>query len=119
LPSEREAITSRRRQRLAALTQTGRFSGVHDWPVLGVHRGIESVFSGMARAIIHNGDYASVEDAQAAITRHFAECGVPRCTAQGRSSNLGEGASTERVSRHQQSQGSQVSLIWGSSLRFR
>jgi len=32
---------------------------------------IESVFSGMARAIIHNSDYASVADAQAAITRYF------------------------------------------------
>jgi transposase len=34
---------------------------------------IESVFSGMARAIIHNSDYASVEAAKAAIDRHFAE----------------------------------------------
>jgi transposase len=34
---------------------------------------IESVFSGMARAIIHNSDYASVEDAKAAIDRYFSE----------------------------------------------
>jgi transposase len=34
---------------------------------------IESVFSGMARAIIHNSDYASVDEAMAAIDRHFAE----------------------------------------------
>jgi transposase len=34
---------------------------------------IESVFSGMARAIIHNSDYASVEEAQRAIDRYFAE----------------------------------------------
>jgi hypothetical protein len=34
---------------------------------------IESVFSGMARAIIHNSDYASVEIAKAAIDRYFAE----------------------------------------------
>jgi transposase len=34
---------------------------------------IESVFSGMARAIIHNSDYKSVEEAKAAIDRHFAE----------------------------------------------
>jgi transposase len=34
---------------------------------------IESVFSGMARAIIHNSDYASVEVAKAAIDRYFAE----------------------------------------------
>ncbi len=34
---------------------------------------IESVFSGMARAIIHNSDYASVNDAMTAIDRYFAE----------------------------------------------
>ena len=34
---------------------------------------IESVFSGMARAIIHNSDYGSVEDAKAAISRYFEE----------------------------------------------
>jgi len=34
---------------------------------------IESVFSGMARAIIHNSDYASVEVAKAAIDRYFTE----------------------------------------------
>ena len=34
---------------------------------------IESVFSGMARAIIHNSDYPSREAARAAIDRYFAE----------------------------------------------
>ena len=34
---------------------------------------IESIFSGMARAIIHNSNYATVEDAQAAIDRYFRE----------------------------------------------
>ena len=34
---------------------------------------IESVFSGMARAVIHNSDYRTVEDAKAAIDRHFEE----------------------------------------------
>jgi transposase len=34
---------------------------------------IESVFSGMARAIIHNSDYQSVEEATAAIDRYFLE----------------------------------------------
>ena len=38
---------------------------------------IKSVFSGMARAIIHNSDYASVDEAKAAIDRernsHFRE----------------------------------------------
>ena len=34
---------------------------------------IESVFSGMARAIIHSSDYSSVKDACEAIDRYFAE----------------------------------------------
>jgi transposase len=34
---------------------------------------IESVFSGMARAIVHNSDYASVDDAKSAIDRYFSE----------------------------------------------
>lgn len=34
---------------------------------------IESVFSGMARAIIHNSNYPSVEAAKAAIDRYFAD----------------------------------------------
>ena len=34
---------------------------------------IESIFSGMSRAIIHNSDYSSLGAAQAAIDRYFAE----------------------------------------------
>jgi transposase len=34
---------------------------------------IESVFSGMSRAIIHSSNYPTVEDAKAAIDRHFGE----------------------------------------------
>jgi transposase len=34
---------------------------------------IESVYSGMARAIIHNSDYQSVEECKAAINRYFLE----------------------------------------------
>ncbi len=34
---------------------------------------IESIFSGMARAVIHNSDYQSIDDAKAAIDRYFAE----------------------------------------------
>ncbi len=34
---------------------------------------IESIFSGMARAIIHNSNYQSVEECQAAINRYFLE----------------------------------------------
>jgi transposase len=34
---------------------------------------IESVFSGMARAIIHNSDYGSIDEAKAAIDRYYEE----------------------------------------------
>jgi hypothetical protein len=34
---------------------------------------IESVFSGLARAVIHNSDYDSLEDCQSAIDAHFKE----------------------------------------------
>jgi hypothetical protein len=34
---------------------------------------IESVFSGLAVSVIHNSDYASVDDAKIAIDRYFAE----------------------------------------------
>jgi hypothetical protein len=34
---------------------------------------IESIFSGMSRAIIHNSDYRSLDDAKAAIDRYFQE----------------------------------------------
>ena len=34
---------------------------------------IESVFSGMARAVIHNSDYQSVDECKAAIDRYFEE----------------------------------------------
>src|SRR3712207_6793120 len=34
---------------------------------------IESVFSGMARSVIHNSDYKTLDDAKAAIDRHFAD----------------------------------------------
>jgi transposase len=34
---------------------------------------IESVFSGMAKAVIHNSDYQSVDEAKIAVDRYFAE----------------------------------------------
>jgi hypothetical protein len=34
---------------------------------------IESIFSGMSRAIIQNSDYQSVDDAKAAVDRYFSE----------------------------------------------
>ena len=50
------------RVRLAPLPSRAQFLNV-----------IESVFSGMAKAIIHNSDYQSVDEAVAAIDRYFAE----------------------------------------------
>ncbi|MEO7300113.1 MAG: IS630 family transposase [Verrucomicrobiota bacterium] len=50
------------RVRLAPLPSRAQFLNV-----------IESVFSGMAKAIIHNSDYQSVEEAVTAIDRYFAE----------------------------------------------
>ena len=48
---------------------------------------IESVFSGMARAIIHNSDFPSLEKAQEAIDKYFAErnehfCKYPKRAGQ-------------------------------------
>src|SRR5215218_2383207 len=34
---------------------------------------IESVFSGLARSIIHNSDYRTLDDAKAGINRYFAD----------------------------------------------
>ena len=34
---------------------------------------IESIFSGMARAVIHNSNYKSVDECKQAIDRHFSE----------------------------------------------
>jgi hypothetical protein len=34
---------------------------------------IESVFSGLAKAVIHNSDYESIEACQTAIDQHFAQ----------------------------------------------
>ena len=34
---------------------------------------IESIFSGMARAVIHNSDYSSADAVRAAIDRYFAD----------------------------------------------
>lgn len=39
LPSRRGIVSRRRRQRPGALSSVGRFSGVHQWPVMGVARG--------------------------------------------------------------------------------
>ncbi len=41
---------------------------------------IESVLSGMARAIIHNSDYKSVDEAKAAIDRYFTDRNAHSCS---------------------------------------
>ncbi len=56
------AIRKCPRVRLAPLPSRAQFLNV-----------IESVFSGMAKAIIHNSDYQSVDEAVTAIDRYFAE----------------------------------------------
>jgi transposase len=58
------------------------YRGAHDTPLVKLAplpagaqflNVIESVFSGMARAIIHNSDYASVEECMKAIDRYLSE----------------------------------------------
>jgi hypothetical protein len=45
----------------------------HDSAGAGFLNVIESVFSGMARAVIHNSNYKSADEAKAAIDRYFDE----------------------------------------------
>ena len=67
-------------KRLAEQIEDHNSSGT--WPVVGTAplparaqflNVIESVFSGMARAVIQNSNYVSVEEAKAAIDRYFEE----------------------------------------------
>jgi DDE superfamily endonuclease len=55
-------VTGSARVELVALPARAQFLNV-----------IESIFSGMARAVIHNSDYASKEEAKTAIDRYFNE----------------------------------------------
>ncbi len=48
---------------------------------------VESVFSGMKRAVIHNSDYQSTEEMKAAISRHFEERNVFFCDNPKRAGN--------------------------------
>ena len=57
-------------------------AGIENWPLVETAplpassqflNVIESVFSGMARAIIHNSNYSSLDGAKTAIDRHFYE----------------------------------------------
>jgi len=60
--SKYRAIHNCPRVKLAPLPSRAQFLNV-----------IESVFSGMAKAVIHNSDYQSIAEAMAAINRYFAE----------------------------------------------
>ena len=66
-------------ERIEFLNGWAQYDGAPDIEVLPLPSGaqflnvIESIFSGMARAIIHNSDYASIEHAKGAIDRYFAE----------------------------------------------
>jgi hypothetical protein len=60
--NERAANDSRPTVKTAPLPACSQFLNV-----------IESVFSGMARAIIHNSDYPSLAEAKQAIDRYFKE----------------------------------------------
>ena len=68
---------------------------------------IESVFSGMARAIIHNSDYKTLDEAKTAIDRYFDERNEHFTTAppEGRRQDLAQGARAGRVLRGEQLQG--------------
>ena len=74
---------------------------------------IESVFSGMARAVLHNSDYATLDDAKAAVTRYLDERNEAflreRSAPDGRS---GERARLKRLQRNEQLQG--PSPAWAS-----
>jgi hypothetical protein len=66
-------------EKIEFLNGWAEYDGAPDLQILALPSGaqflnvIESVFSGMARAIIHASDYPSVELAKAAIDRHIAE----------------------------------------------
>lgn len=70
------------KQLLAHLEQINKEAAVEGFPIIKTAplpagaqflNVIESVFSGMARAIIHNSDYATVEIAKEVIDRYFAD----------------------------------------------
>lgn len=72
---------------IETLNRSGSGKGAPEIQVLPLPGGaqflnvIESVFSGMARAIIHNSDYAAVDDAKVAISRYFEERNTSFLTA--------------------------------------
>ena len=71
--------SARLRQHVQALNDRAEFDRRPTFEVLPLPTSaqflnvIESVFSGMARAILHNSDYTTLEDCKAAVTRYFAD----------------------------------------------
>ncbi len=74
---------------------------------------IESIFSGMARAVIHNSDYASLDDTKAAIDGYFAERNRQFHENPRRAGKLiwGKRACTGRLFRQPQLQGPCVAVM--------
>ena len=67
---------------------------------------IESVLSGMARAVIHNSYYATLADAQAAITRYLDDRNRSFAIAPRRvGRSIGAGAEPRRLRTDEQLQG--------------
>ena len=74
-------VAKRLKERVKKINST-EYRAKHSWPYVELAplpsgaqflNVIESVFSGMARAIIHNSDYQSVDECKAAIDRYVAE----------------------------------------------
>lgn len=79
---------------------------------------IESVFSGMARAIIHNSDYDSLAACKAAVDRHFTERNVfPGKPEEGRPDHLGQGDHAQYILLREQLQESPLLLLWNVKRR--
>jgi transposase len=69
-------IAKRLQERVEEINRTGAPPHVHLAPLPSgaqFANVIESIFIGMARAVIHNSDYSDIDVAKAAISRHFDE----------------------------------------------
>jgi hypothetical protein len=67
--------SARLREHLQAINDRAKFDRRPTFEVLPLPTSaqFQSVFSGMARAILHNSDYATLDDCKAAVTRYFAD----------------------------------------------
>ena len=75
---------------------------------------IESVFGGMARAVIHNSNYLSVDECKRAIDRYFRERNDAFAKNPKRAGKvLGQGARAARIQRGEQLQGPGIPIKAG------